>query len=84
MSDLNDLGLKLEQFLSRVENLENEKKQISTQIAEVYSEAKEANFDIKAMKKIVALRKLRKDELEEHEYILQTYKIALGMMPEEE
>lgn len=71
----------LRAFVERIERLEEEKKTISDDIKDVYAEAKGTGFDTKALRKVVALRKIDKDERMEQEAILDTYLHALGMGP---
>lgn len=66
-------------LIERVERLEEEKKGVSEDIRDVYSEAKAFGFDPKIMRQIVRLRKMTKDDRAEMEAILETYKKALGM-----
>ena len=66
-------------FIERVERLEEEKKGISDDIRDVYSEAKSQGYDVKIMRQIVRLRKMKPDDRSEQEMILDTYKAALGM-----
>ncbi len=66
-------------FIERIERLEEEKKTISDDIKDVYSEAKGTGFDTKILKKVISLRKQDSDERMEQEAIMQTYLIALGM-----
>lgn len=47
----------LRAFIERIERLEEEKKTISDDIKEVYSEAKNSGFDTKAIRAIIRLRK---------------------------
>ena len=72
----------LKSIIGRVEKLEEEKTAISADIREVFAEAKGAGFDVKAIRQIIKLRKLDAAELEEQETILDTYRRALGMLPE--
>lgn len=67
-------------FIERVERLEEEKATFTTDIKEVYGEAKSTGFDVKIMRKIVALRKMDLDERIEQEQILDLYLAALGML----
>jgi uncharacterized protein (UPF0335 family) len=69
----------LRQFIERVEQLDHEKKEIAAQAKEVMAEAKGRGFDTKAIKKIVALRKKKPDDIAEEEAVLEMYKVALGM-----
>jgi len=70
----------LKAFVERIEKLEEEKKAISDDVRDVYSEAKANGFDTKALRAIVRLRKEDADERREHEAILETYMHALGML----
>ena len=69
----------LRQFIERVERLEEEKKGITDDIKDVYSEAKANGYDTKTMKSIVKLRKMERDARMEAEALLETYKAALGL-----
>ena len=70
----------LKSIIERVERLEEDKKAISDDIKDVYSEAKGNGFDVKALRRIVALRKQDPDKRAEQEAILDTYLHALGML----
>ncbi|MFC0687588.1 DUF2312 domain-containing protein [Novosphingobium clariflavum] len=70
---------RLRQYIERVERLEEEKKGISDDIRDVYSEAKAVGFDVPAMKLIVKMRKMQPDHRREMEMITDTYKTALGL-----
>ncbi|MFC1659581.1 DUF2312 domain-containing protein [Pseudomonadota bacterium] len=59
--------------------MEQKKTETARQIADVYKDAKSAGFDAKIIRKIILLRKMDKEELQEQEYLLETYKEALGM-----
>jgi len=72
----------LRQYIERLERLEEEKKNISEDIKEVFAEAKGNGFDVKTIRQILKIRKVEANELEEQEYLLDTYKRALGMLPE--
>jgi uncharacterized protein (UPF0335 family) len=69
----------LRQFIKQIERLEEEKKAIADDIKDKFAEAKAVGFDVKALRKIIALRKKSQDELSEEEAILATYLHALGM-----
>jgi len=70
----------LKAFVERVERLEEEKKALSDDIRDVYSEAKANGFDVKALRTVVRLRKQDVEERKEQEAILETYLQALGML----
>lgn len=69
----------LRQFIERAEQLEAEKKDIAEQSKELFAEAKGRGYDTKVMRKVIALRKRKPDEVAEEEAILEMYKYALGM-----
>lgn len=66
-------------FLERVERLEEEKKGITDDIKDVYSEAKSTGFDVKTMRTIIRLRKMEKHHRDEADALLETYRNALGL-----
>ena len=67
-------------LIERAERLEEEKKGISDDIKDVMAEAKSRGFDTKAIRKIIQIRKKKKEEFQEEEAILETYMSALGMI----
>ncbi len=69
---------KLRQTVSKIEKLEEEKKEVGGQIKDVYQEAKSMGYDTKALRTVIRLRKLDRQEREEQEAILDTYLLALG------
>lgn len=69
----------LRQFIERFERLEVEKKEIAEQQKELMAEAKGRGFDTKIMRRVIALRKRRPDDIAEEEAVLELYKAALGM-----
>jgi uncharacterized protein (UPF0335 family) len=75
----NGAGEELRAFIERYEHLEAEKKDISEQMKEVMAEAKGRGYDVKILRKVIALRKRDKDDIAEEEAVLEMYKAALGM-----
>ncbi len=69
----------LRQFIERFERLEAEKKDIADQQKEVMAEARGRGYDVRVMKKLIALRKREPSDVSEEEAILQLYREALGM-----
>jgi len=67
-------------IVERIEKMEEEKLAITTDISEIYKEAKSNGFDVKTLRKIVALRKKDADKLAEEEAIMDVYMAALGML----
>jgi uncharacterized protein (UPF0335 family) len=70
----------LKSFIERIERLEEEKAALASDIREVYSEAKGTGFDVKIMRKVIALRKLDTADRQEQDAILDLYMSALGML----
>ena len=70
---------RLRSFVERVENLEEEKAGIASDIRDVYSEAKGAGFDIKIIRQIIKLRKMEQNDRQEQEHLLDLYKRALDI-----
>ncbi len=69
----------LRQFIERYEQLEVEKKDVTEQQKELMAEAKGRGYDTRVMRKVIALRKRKPDEIAEEEAIMDMYKAALGM-----
>ena len=71
---------RLKSFVERIEKLDEERKAISDDMRDVYSEAKGVGYDVKTMRKIVSLRKMDAADRDEQDALLDTYKHALGMV----
>lgn len=69
----------LRQFIERLEQLGAEKADVSERMKELMAEAKGRGYDTKVIRKIVALRKRKADEVAEEEAVTEMYKAALGM-----
>ena len=76
-------GERLRSLIERIERLEEEKRTLAADIKEVYAEAKGTGFDTKIMRQIIRLRRMDKDDVDEQETLLDIYKRALGMLPDE-
>lgn len=70
---------KLKSYIERIERLEEEKKGLSSDITDLFSEAKSNGFDVKTMRQVLKLRKMKTNDRTEQEYLLDLYKRALGM-----
>lgn len=70
----------LRQFIERFERLEAEKADIAEGQKAVMSEAKSRGYDTAVLRKIIALRKRKPDDVAEEEAVLEMYKAALGMV----
>ena len=70
----------LQQFIERVERLEEEKRALMADIKDVYAEAKATGFEPKIMRQIVRLRGMDSELLNEQDELLTTYRKALGLV----
>lgn len=70
-------GAQLLSIIERVERLEEEKKAIAEDIKEVFAEAKGNGYDVKILRKLVAIRKRDAEEVAAEEATLDTYKSAI-------
>lgn len=70
----------LRQLVEQIERLEEEKKQLASDIRDKYLEAKAVGFDVKVLRQIVRLRKKSQEERQEEETVLEVYMHALGML----
>jgi uncharacterized protein (UPF0335 family) len=69
---------RLRNFISRIERLEEDKKGIADDIKEVFGEAKGEGFDVKVLRKVIALRKKDPEERAEEEELLELYMAAIS------
>lgn len=79
-SDVNKLRL----YIEKIENLETERVEIQENISDVYKQAKSDGFDVKTIKKIIKLKKMKTEDRENEDMLLDTYMLALGMIPSSE
>lgn len=69
----------LRQFIERFEQLEAEKKDVTENQKELMAEAKGRGYDTRILRKVIALRKRKPDEIAEEEAVMEMYMAALGM-----
>ena len=70
----------LQQFIERIERLEEEKRALMADIKDAYAEAKATGFEPKIMRQIVRLRGMDRELLNEQDELLTTYRTALGLV----
>lgn len=70
----------LRSIIERIENREEAKAEVASDIKDIYSEAKSSGYDVKALRTIVRMRKQDANERAEQETVLETYMTALGMI----
>lgn len=79
-SDVNKLKL----YIEKIENLEVERVEIQENISDVFKQAKSDGFDVKTMKKIIRLKKMKTEDRENEDLLLDTYMVALGLAPSDD
>lgn len=70
---------RLSSLIERIERLNQEKDAISSDIRDIFAEAKSAGFDVKIMREIIKLRKMNAADRDEQEALIDIYKRALGI-----
>lgn len=70
-------GDQLRTIVERIEQVEEEIKELSEAKKEIYLEAKDNGFDVKVLREVIRLRKQDQKEREEHETLLDTYLQAI-------
>ena len=70
---------RLRSLIERIERLEEEKKALSSDIRDIFAEAKSAGFDVKIMRAVIKLRKMNAADRDEQQFLLDTYKKALDL-----
>jgi uncharacterized protein (UPF0335 family) len=79
-SDVENIAAaELRQFIESIERFNGEIKDLNTDKADKFSEAKGRGYDVKAIKRIIRDRAKDTNERLEEESIYETYKAALGM-----
>ena len=69
----------MQSLIERIERLQEEIKEIQNDVKDIFAEAKSCGFDVKIMREIIKLRKMNAVDRDEQEYLLDTYKKALGL-----
>lgn len=80
MTDIVAAG-QLRSFVERIERLEAEIKEMNADKSEIYKELRGVGFDVKAVRQVVAARKLDSYEREERKTIFDLYWGALNGAP---
>jgi len=69
---------RLRTIIERLERLEEDKQAVMTDMKEVFAEAKGEGYDVKALRKVIRLRKIDRAKREEEDAILDLYMSAVG------
>ena len=70
----------LQAIVERIERLEEDKAAIAEDIKSIYTEAKGNGFDVKILRKVIALRKKAASERDSEQTMIDLYMSALGML----
>ena len=71
-------GARILSIIERIEQLEEEIKALNEGKKEVFAEAKGEGYDVKALREILKLRKLDRDERDEQESLVDLYMRAMA------
>lgn len=72
-------GERIRSFIERIEKLEEDRRAISDDIKEVYSEARSTGFDVMTIKRIVKERRKSLEQRKEQLELFELYTSAIGM-----
>lgn len=72
-------GAQLKAIIERIENLQNEKRAIAEDIAQVFAESKGAGFDNKIVRIILRRRAMDASVRQEQDALVHTYSKAIGL-----
>lgn len=69
----------LKSIVERIEHIDGEIKDLRDGQKEIFTEAKSNGWDVKVLRKVIALRRMAADDRAEQNALLETYLHALGM-----
>jgi len=69
---------RLRSIVDRIERLHEERKALSSDISDIYKEAKSAGLEPKVIRALIRERAQEPAELQEHETLLDLYRRAIG------
>ena len=70
-------GNQLRAIVERIEQVEDEIKDLTEAKKEIYAEAKSNGFDVKVLREVIRVRKQDQKERDEHETLLDLYMSAI-------
>lgn len=68
----------LKALIEKLENLEQDKEELMITIRDVFAEAKSNGFDVKVIRQLLKIRRMKKEELAQQEELLHLYRKVLG------
>lgn len=69
----------LRSCIDRIESLQEQKKELSDDIREIFQEAKSNGLDVKTMREVIRIRKMDSDKRAQFEFNRDVYMRALGL-----
>jgi uncharacterized protein (UPF0335 family) len=72
-----DTANKLRSYIDRIENVAQERKALTQDIADILKQAKSDGFDVKVMRQVLKLRTMSKAERQEAQHLIDTYMAAV-------
>jgi uncharacterized protein (UPF0335 family) len=69
---------KLKEIISRIENIEEERSELASDVRSIYAEAKSSGFDVAALRQIIKMRKQDAEKRDARQAIVDEYLAALG------
>jgi len=70
----------LKEIVERIERIEDQRASLAEDVKDVLLEAKSVGFDVKIIKKLLAMRKKDPEDIRQEQELLDTYMAALGML----
>lgn len=70
----------LQSIIDRIEKLEDDRALLAADIKEIFTEAKSNGFDVKIIRKVLAIRKKDAESRDTEQALLESYMAALGML----
>ena len=68
-----DTVRQLSSYVSRIERLEEERKGLADDVKDIFLEAKGLGYDVKALRRVIARRKMDKSAREELDALIELY-----------
>jgi uncharacterized protein (UPF0335 family) len=70
----------LQSIIDRIEKLEDDRALLAADIKEIFTEAKSNGFDVKIIRKVLAIRKKDAESRDIEQTLIDSYMAALGML----
>lgn len=81
MTDVGGIAAEqLRSYIERIERIHEERDGLAADVRDIFAEAKGTGFDTRIMREILRLRRMEKEDRQEHDELLDLYRQALGML----